>query len=108
MPDQSARYAEWGFEPCEFEPDECDRCHRVAPLFFGDTDYWDCREGYYYCSQCLDQRIEYDLADLERIRVEMQNPENWPAFDAQTLIELDREEAWSEEDADETDESDCK
>ena len=50
-------YKEHGFEPCEFEPDKCERCGKIKPLYFGDRDYWDNREGAYVCSECVDKRI---------------------------------------------------
>lgn len=63
-PDSSngfARFAEYGFEPCDVDEHErCEKCKKVAPLFFGDRDYWDCREGHYYCADCLNERIEDD------------------------------------------------
>jgi hypothetical protein len=40
-----------------FEPAECDGCNEVKPLFFGDADYWERREGSYYCAECLNKRI---------------------------------------------------
>jgi len=51
-------YLDIGFEPCEFEPSQCDECKNVATLFFGDASYWDSREGTYLCANCLDKRRE--------------------------------------------------
>lgn len=53
-------YRAYGFDPCEFEPDECERCKQVKPLYFGDRDYWDSREGSHLCGDCLDERIAAD------------------------------------------------
>lgn len=50
----AAGYLDLGFEPCEFEPGQCDQCKNVAPLFFGDASYWDSREGTHLCANCLD------------------------------------------------------
>lgn len=54
----AAGYLDLWFEPCEFEPGQCDQCKKVAPLFFGDASYWDSREGTYLCAGCLDERRE--------------------------------------------------
>ncbi|TWU51538.1 hypothetical protein [Rubripirellula reticaptiva] len=53
-------YRAYGFEPCEYEPDECERCKQVKPLYFGDRDYWDSREGSHLCGDCLDEQIAAD------------------------------------------------
>lgn len=49
--------ASLGFEKCEFEPardEECERCNKPnVQLYFGNRDYWDSREGEYYCIDCL-------------------------------------------------------
>jgi len=42
-----------GFSVCESGADECDKCSKLAPLYFGNQDYWDSREGDYYCVECL-------------------------------------------------------
>ena len=55
------RFAAYGFEECEFEPSACDECRDVKPLFFGDRDCFDSREGRYMCAECLDKRIEADI-----------------------------------------------
>ena len=59
-PSASRCYRAYGFDPCEFEPDECERCKQVKPLYFGDRDYWDSREGSHLCGDCLDERIAAD------------------------------------------------
>lgn len=59
-PSASRCYRAYGFDPCECEPDECERCKQVKPLYFGDRDYWDSREGSYLCGDCLDERIAAD------------------------------------------------
>lgn len=51
-----------GFVPCEFptKGEECDRCHKPADeLFFGNTDYWDAREGDYLCELCIREQAAY-------------------------------------------------
>lgn len=56
-----AKFAEYGFEPCDGDDNErCESCKKVAPLFFGDRDYWDCREGCFLCADCINDRIEAD------------------------------------------------
>lgn len=59
-PSASRCYRAYGFDPCGFEPDECERCKQVKPLYFGDRDYWDSREGSHLCGDCLDARIAAD------------------------------------------------
>lgn len=58
-------YQHIGFERCHFGPDECDGCHNHRPLFFGDKNYWDSREGSYYCAECLDERIAHDEESIQ-------------------------------------------
>lgn len=53
-------YRDLGFEPCEFEPDTCEGCGETKPLYFGDRDYWEPRDGSYLCAQCLDARRQAD------------------------------------------------
>lgn len=55
------RYLVYGFEACEGGPEKCDRCSQVTQLYFGDRDYWDCREGSSLCGECLDARIAADV-----------------------------------------------
>ena len=45
-----------GFEKCEFGPDNdpCKKCGKTkVQLYFGNRDYWDSREGDYWCAECL-------------------------------------------------------
>jgi hypothetical protein len=45
-----------GFVKCEFEPDNhpCEHCgKKQKQLYFGNRDYWDSREGDYYCADCV-------------------------------------------------------
>jgi hypothetical protein len=44
-----------GFEECESDEDDaCEKCGKPCqPLYFGNADYWDCREGDYWCGQCV-------------------------------------------------------
>jgi len=52
-----------GFERCEFDTngDVCDSCNRKAEeLFFGNRDYWDSREGEYWCMACIKARRRAD------------------------------------------------
>lgn len=45
----AAALAHTGFELCEFEPDECESCHKLAQLYFsGPTD-----AGRYFCAECV-------------------------------------------------------
>lgn len=53
-----------GFEPCESEPDACERCGEVRPLYFGNRDYWEPRDGDYYCAECLQLLVD-SIHDLE-------------------------------------------
>lgn len=59
------RFKEYGFEPCEFEPDRCDHCSEVRPLWFGNRDFFEPRDGDYWCADCIQARIE---ADEEAVR----------------------------------------
>lgn len=40
------------FELCEFE-DQCESCPHYGPIYFGNKDYWDAREGHYHCEECV-------------------------------------------------------
>ncbi len=46
-----------GFEACLFEPDKCEACHNVRPLYFGDKDFFEPRDGRYLCAECLRLRV---------------------------------------------------
>lgn len=54
-------YRAFGWELCEFEPANCDRCGKVDSLYFGDVDYYDSREGTYLCEECLKHRLREEL-----------------------------------------------
>ena len=42
-----------GFEACE-EGGTCEKCgDKNATLYFGNRNYWDCREGDYWCGACV-------------------------------------------------------
>ena len=42
-----------GFEACE-EGGTCEKCGKEsATLYFGNPDYWDCREGDCWCGACV-------------------------------------------------------
>lgn len=42
-----------GFEPCEFNG-VCEKCEKEnQKLYFGNTNYWDSREGEYWCGECV-------------------------------------------------------
>lgn len=56
MSDQQ-EYNEYGFTKCVGEPSKCDRCKQVGQLYFGDSDYWDRRDGTYLCESCLGELI---------------------------------------------------
>ena len=59
---------------CEWkpEPDEkCEACHKIIadlepPLneqvLFHSTNYWDSREGYYYCGKCYLEMMNQDAS----------------------------------------------
>ena len=40
------------FELCEFE-DQCESCLNYGPIYFGNKDCWDSREGHYHCEECV-------------------------------------------------------
>ena len=40
------------FELCEFN-DQCESCLHYGPIYFGNKDYWDPREGHYHCEECV-------------------------------------------------------
>ena len=45
-----------GFEKCEFgqDSDPCEKCGtKNEQLYFGNRDYWDGREGTYWCAACV-------------------------------------------------------
>jgi len=45
-----------GFAKCEWGPDDttCDRCKTPnRQLYFGNQNYWDSREGDYWCGECV-------------------------------------------------------
>ena len=45
-----------GFKACEYGG-VCEKCGKVsATLYFGNPDYWDCREGDTWCGQCVIDR----------------------------------------------------
>ena len=41
-----------GFSEC-CSSGECERCGKTADLYFGNTNYWDSREGDYWCGKCV-------------------------------------------------------
>lgn len=42
-----------GFEARE-EGGTCEKCgNESTTLYFGNSDYWDCREGSYWCAGCV-------------------------------------------------------
>ena len=42
-----------GFEACE-DGGTCEKCgNESTTLYFGNSDYWDCREGSYWCAGCV-------------------------------------------------------
>ena len=46
-----------GFQVCNFLPDQsqCEHCSRdYQQLYFRSTDYWDEREGDYFCADCVE------------------------------------------------------
>lgn len=48
-----------GFELCEFENDTCEKCHtHVKEIYFRATDYFDNREGEYWCMSCIQEEIK--------------------------------------------------
>lgn len=59
-----------GFAKCEFEPsvnDPCEKCGaKKQQLYFGNVNYWDCREGDYWCAKCVAELFEANS-----------NPEEW-------------------------------
>lgn len=59
-----------GFEKCEHEPsanDPCEKCGaKNQQLYFGNVNYWDCREGDYWCAKCVRELFEANS-----------NPEEW-------------------------------
>ena len=57
-----------GFEEVEYELDKSDVCDKCGEhpdrLYFGMRDYWDCREGEYWCFDCVKK---HDRANQEYI-----------------------------------------
>lgn len=53
-----------GFEEVDYEleaTDVCDKCgDHPQKLFFGMRDYWDFREGEYWCADCIVKRYKAD------------------------------------------------
>lgn len=67
MTENEQRYSAYGFDLCYFPPGPCERCEQIKQLYFGDREYWDSREGSYFCSDCLDERIAADEEYVERM-----------------------------------------
>lgn len=63
-------FSDLGFEPCNFEPDSCELCKNIRPLYFGNRDYWDSREGSYLCAACLSERRADTEVEQLRLCVE--------------------------------------
>lgn len=66
-------YLQYGFEPCNFEPDTCEQCKQVKPLYFGDRDAFEPRDGSYLCGECIEKRILADKATMEYVDEMIQN-----------------------------------
>lgn len=57
-----------GFQLCEFEPDECDCCHKLSPLYFqGPID-----AGRYMCGVCVVNEYQQNERDYEAMVAENQ------------------------------------
>mgnify|MGYP003436598999 CR=1 FL=1 len=60
-----------GFDECDFGSDlvgPCDKCRAThQQLYFGNVNYWDCREGDYWCANCVrklfDANSEFEQSD---------------------------------------------
>ncbi len=57
-----------GFVKCEWGPDDtgCDYCKTPnRQLYFGNKDYWDSREGEYWCGECV-MSLAMDCHEINR------------------------------------------
>lgn len=49
-----ANKTKYGFEKCEFSDDTCEKCNKkVKDVFFRSNNPYDCREGDYWCMDCV-------------------------------------------------------
>jgi hypothetical protein len=55
-----------GFELCEFDDGECETCKTKDPVtWFRSEDYWDWREGSYWCTACATADVAQRIAEDE-------------------------------------------
>jgi hypothetical protein len=61
-----------GFAKC-CSSGECEKCAETADLYFGNTDYWESREGDYWCGKCvLEMHLQNEKDDAEAMARECQ------------------------------------
>ena len=55
-----------GFQRCEFDDGDCEACKKQDQItWFRSENYWDCREGSYWCTACAEAEVALHLADEE-------------------------------------------
>ena len=56
-----------GYQLCEFDPDECETCHKIKQLYFrGPTD-----AGAYICGECVIDEHRTSEVALDKLVEEM-------------------------------------